>query len=78
MDPIALKCPRCGIGVDDDRDGRCRICARWSEKECAFHRWWMQLTREGDPERIPNKLLRGFNEGWEAHDEAVRNGLYGR
>lgn len=24
-------CPRCFIGVDDDGDGDCRLCANWSE-----------------------------------------------
>jgi hypothetical protein len=25
------QCPRCFIGVDDDGDGDCRLCAGWSE-----------------------------------------------
>jgi hypothetical protein len=23
------KCPRCGVGVDDDGDGDCGVCAKW-------------------------------------------------
>lgn len=29
----AVKCPRCGLGVDDNGDGDCAICARLSDRQ---------------------------------------------
>lgn len=26
--PLAVQCPRCGVGIDDDGDGNCGQCAR--------------------------------------------------
>jgi hypothetical protein len=26
-----MKCPRCGIGIDDDNDGNCGVCAKWND-----------------------------------------------
>lgn len=30
-----MKCKRCFVGVDDDSDGNCAICARWPDIEAA-------------------------------------------
>ena len=32
----------------------------------AFRQWWDDLTREGDPMRIPNPCAKGFTAGWYA------------
>ena len=32
----------------------------------AFRQWWDDLTREGDPMRIPNPCAKGFTAGWHA------------
>src|ERR1039458_6136787 len=32
----------------------------------AFRQWWDDLTREGDPIRIPNPCAKGFTAGWYA------------
>ena len=29
----AMRCPRCGAGVDDDGDGNCAVCARLSSAD---------------------------------------------
>jgi hypothetical protein len=30
---LTRPCPRCLVGIDDDGDGNCGICARWPEEE---------------------------------------------
>jgi hypothetical protein len=32
-DKLWLVCKRCRLGIDDDGDGNCAICARWSDEE---------------------------------------------
>lgn len=31
----SIICPRCKVGIDDDGDGNCAACARWSDEEAA-------------------------------------------
>jgi hypothetical protein len=35
-------------------------------RDKAYGEFWCELTKQGDPERIPNKVRKGFNAGWDA------------
>jgi hypothetical protein len=34
----AALCKRCLMGVDDDGDGNCGVCAKWSDNRARLHR----------------------------------------
>ena len=40
--------------------------SRQQDMLSAFEKWWVQLTREGDPLLIPNKFRLAFEAGWAA------------
>lgn len=35
------------------------------EMKDAYHAYWSDLCKQGDPLYIPNKFLNGFSAGWE-------------
>lgn len=44
----------------------CHVLNDEYDKRKAYEEFWSELSRQGDPERIPNKVRKGFNAGWDA------------
>ena len=64
------------IGLEGAVNGQAKMYrphARWAEKRMCFP----SLVDAVDAGRRSDRISCG-NDGWEAHEEAVRNGLYGR